>query len=116
AGESETSRGLITRDEAKQIIARSGALIKVNLEDAKLIRWADISGRLTGTWAVVLPEASGIEPTAPVWRLMYAGEAKQPAGANFESSPGVRSPTVNLVFYVLDAKTGKELGARVASG
>jgi hypothetical protein len=71
---------------------------------------------LTGTWAVVRPEASGIEPTAPVWLLMYAGEAKQPAGANFESSPGVRSPTVNLVFYVLDAKTGKELGARVASG
>ncbi len=114
--ESATSSGLITRDQAKQIIDRSGALIKVNLEDSKLIRWADISGMLTGTWAVVRPEASGIEPTAPVWLLMYAGEAKQPAGANFESSPGVRSPTVNLVLYVLDAKTGKELGARVASG
>jgi hypothetical protein len=108
--------GLITRDQAKQVIQRSGALIKVNLEDSKLIRWADIAGMLTGTWAVVRPEASGIEPTAPVWLLMYAGEAKQPAGANLESSPGVRSPTVNLVLYVLDAKTGKELGARVASG
>jgi hypothetical protein len=116
ARDSAISSGLITRDQAKQIIERSGALMKVNLEDSKLIRWADISGMLTGTWAVVRPEASGIEPTAPVWLLMYAGEAKQPAGANFESSPGVRSPTVNLVFYVLDAKTGKELGARVASG
>jgi hypothetical protein len=116
ARDSATSSGLITRAQAKQVIERSGALIKVNLEDSKLIRWADISGTLTGTWAVVQPEASGIEPTAPVWLLMYAGEAKQPAGANFESSPGVRSPTVNLVFYVLDAKTGKELGARVASG
>jgi hypothetical protein len=116
ARESAMSGGLITRAEAKQVIERSGALIKVNLEDSKLVRWADISGTLTGTWAVVRPEASGIEPTAPVWLLMYAGEAKQPAGANFESSPGVRSPTVNLVFYVLDAKTGKELGARVASG
>ena len=114
--DSATSGGLITRDQAKQVIQRSGALIKVNLEDSKLIRWADISGTLTGTWAVVEPEASGIDPTAPVWLLMYAGEAKQPAGANFESSPGVRSPTVNLVLYVLDAKTGKELGARVASG
>jgi len=111
-----TSGGLITREQAKQVIQRSGALIKVNLEDSKLIRWADISGMLTGTWAVVRPEASGIEPTAPVWLLMYAGEAKQPAGANLESTPGVRSPTVNLVLYVLDAKTGKELGARVASG
>jgi hypothetical protein len=111
-----TSTGLITRDQAKRVIERSGALIKVNLEDSKLVRWADISGMLTGTWAVVRPEASGIDPTAPVWLLMYAGEAKQPAGANLESSPGVRSPTVNLVFYVLDAKTGKELGARAASG
>ena len=111
-----TSGGLITREQAKQVIQRSGALIKVTLEDSKLIRWADITGMLTGTWAVVRPEASGIEPTAPVWLLMYAGEAKQPAGANLESTPGVRSPTVNLVLYVLDAKTGKELGARVASG
>jgi hypothetical protein len=116
ARDTAMSSGLISRDEAKQVIQRSGALIKVNLEDTKLIRWADISGTLTGTWAVVRPEASGIDPTAPVWLLMYAGEAKQPAGANFEASPGVRSPTVNLVFYVLDAKTGKELGARVASG
>jgi hypothetical protein len=114
--DSATSSGLITRDQAKQVIARSGALIKVNLEDSKLVRWADISGMLTGSWAVVQPEASGIDPSAPVWLLMYAGEAKQPAGSNFESSPGVRSPTVNLVLYVLDAKTGKELGARVASG
>jgi hypothetical protein len=113
---SATASGLITRDQAKQVIQSSGALIRVNLEDSKLIRWADISGMLTGTWAVVRPEASGIDPTTPVWLLMYAGEATQPAGANFESSPGVRSPTVNLVFYVLDAKTGKELGARVASG
>jgi hypothetical protein len=111
-----SSSGLITRDQAKQAIQQSGALIKVNLEDSKLIRWADISGMLTGTWAAVRPEASGIDPTTPVWLLMYSGEAKQPAGANLESSPGVRSPTVNLVFYVLDAKTGRELGARVASG
>ena len=108
--------GLISRDAAKQVIQRTGALIQVNIEDSKLIRWADISGMLTGTWAVVRPEASGIEPTAPVWLLMYSGEAKQPDGSNLESSPGVRSPTVNLVLYVLDAKTGKELGARVASG
>jgi hypothetical protein len=114
--ETATNSGLITREQAKQVVQRSGALIKVNLEDSKLVRWADISGMLTGTWAVVRPEASGIEPTAPVWLLMYAGEAKQPAGSNLESSPGVRSPTVNLVLYVLDAKTGKELGSRVASG
>ncbi|HKC90031.1 MAG TPA: WD40 repeat domain-containing protein, partial [Candidatus Limnocylindria bacterium] len=116
ARDSATTSGLITRDQAKQVIQRSGALIKVNLEDSKLIRWADISGTLTGTWAVVQAEAAGLDPTTPVWLLMYAGEAKQPSGANFESSPGVHSPTVNLVFYVLDAKTGKQLGARVASG
>jgi hypothetical protein len=108
--------GLITRDQAKQIIQRSGDVIRVNLEDSKLVRWTDVAGVLTGTWATVTSEAANLEPATPVWLLMYAGEAKQPQGTNMENPPGVRTPTVSLVLYVLDAKSGHLLGARVASG
>jgi hypothetical protein len=111
-----TTAGLITRDQAKQIIQRGGDVIRVNLEDSKLVRWTDVASVLTGSWANVTSEAADLEPSAPVWLLMYAGEAKQPQGTNLENPPGVRSPTVSLVLYVLDAKSGHLLGARVASG
>ena len=101
---------LISRDRAKELIAQTGDLIRVNISDSKLIRWGDIAPMLTGDWAVREPAAAEIRPTDPVWLLMYAGEARRPAGVKIDT------PTVSPILYVLDARDGQRLGVRIAVG
>ena len=101
---------LISRDRAKELIAQTGDLVRVNISDSKLIRWGDIAPMLTGDWAVREPAAAEIRPTDPVWLLMYAGEARRPAGVKIDT------PTVSPILYVLDARDGQRLGVRIAVG
>jgi hypothetical protein len=121
ANDAAIGTGLISRARAKQIVSGTGEVLQVNLEDSKLIRWADLTSMLSGDWAVLASGTAALAPDAPVWLLMYAGEAKTPEGIAHSSAPSgpgstAIGPTVSLVLYVLDARTGDRLAARVAVG
>jgi len=112
--ETGATGAFISRDRAKEIVAATGDLKNVALNDSKLVRWADIAEIAKWSWA---PRSSLPPGDTMVWVLMYAGEARRPPELKVPNFADMTlGDTVSLILYVLDARTGALVGIAAAAG